>query len=280
MSRKFWLWFSGIGLVIILGLGSYWVIQGRDSSGSRATIPTFYLPGYGASGRSTDHLIAAAQQQKEATKVYTATISATGHVNLRGHWPAKVKRPLVQVVFKANRNANYQTTSRWMKQLIQAVNRKHAFKRYNVVAHSMGNLTLWTYILRFNQRSTLPHVNRVVDLAGHFNGILGMDDRPNQVKLSKTGRPQPMRASYRRLLPLRQRLALHQIRVLNGYGNLDNGSHSDGRVSNTSSQSLRYLVAKRAKSYREVEFHGAAAQHSRLHDNHQVDRTINQFLWP
>ncbi|MFC6164910.1 alpha/beta hydrolase [Lactiplantibacillus dongliensis] len=279
MGRKLGFWLGLLVVVVLIGGGAYWGIQNHDTKGSRRAVPTFYLHGYGASGRSSQSMIAAAQRQKRATKVYTATVSKTGQVTLRGHWPAKVKRPIVQVVFKANQNSNYQTTSHWFKQVLLAVKQRHTFTRYNAVAHSMGNLTLWTAILRYDGQRGLPRVNRVVDIAGHFDGIIGMDDEPNQIKLAKNGRPKPINASYRPLLTLRQKLAKHQVSILNVYGNLDNGSHSDGRVSNASSQSLRYLVAGRARNYREREFHGRSAQHSQLYENPKVDRVINRFLW-
>lgn len=53
-----------------------------------------------------------------------------------------------------------------------------------------------------------------------------------------------------------------------------------GSVSNASSRSLRYLVAARARSYREVKITGKHAQHSQLHENAQVDRLLIDFLWP
>lgn len=50
-------------------------------------------------------------------------------------------------------------------------------------------------------------------------------------------------------------------------------------VDNISSLSLKYLVANRAKYYRVVEIKGRNAQHSRLHNNSQVDKVLIKFLW-
>ena len=68
-----------------------------------------------------------------------------------------------------------------------------------------------------------------------------------------------------------------EIEVLNIYGDLQDGSHSDGRVSNSSSQSLQYLLRGSAKSYQEMKFKGAKAQHSQLHENKDVANKIIQF---
>ncbi|TYK44179.1 alpha/beta hydrolase, partial [Staphylococcus pseudintermedius] len=69
------------------------------------------------------------------------------------------------------------------------------------------------------------------------------------------------------------------IDVLNIYGDLKDGTHSDGSVSNTSSRSLKYLLGGSAKTYRESEYVGPSAQHSELHDNEKVARELIQFLW-
>ena len=69
------------------------------------------------------------------------------------------------------------------------------------------------------------------------------------------------------------------MKVLNIYGDRDDGSHSDGSVSNTSSQSLRYLISDRTKSYKELKITGKDAQHSKLHENKVVDQALNTFLF-
>ena len=51
------------------------------------------------------------------------------------------------------------------------------------------------------------------------------------------------------------------------------------RVSNSSSKSLKYLLADGPKSYKESQYTGASAQHSQLHENNKVANEIIQFLW-
>ena len=46
-----------------------------------------------------------------------------------------------------------------------------------------------------------------------------------------------------------------------------------------SAQSYKYLINGRAKSYREVEIKGKNAQHSKLHENKEVDQLLIDFLW-
>ncbi len=89
----------------------------------------------------------------------------------------------------------------------------------------------------------------------------------------KNGKPIQMNDNYKRQLVLRK-LYPH-AKVLNVYGDLE-----DGRVKNSSSKSLRYLVSPKVKSYKEKKFTGPMAQHSRLRENPQVLKTAISFLWP
>ncbi|MEB3363438.1 alpha/beta hydrolase [Lactobacillus sp. R2/2] len=85
-----------------------------------------------------------------------------------------------------------------------------------------------------------------------------------------------MSADYRELLSLRKQFP-QNADVLNIYG--DTGSGSDGDVTVNSARSYRYLVSKRAHSYQEQEIKGPRAQHSKLHENTNVDRLLVNFLW-
>lgn len=72
---------------------------------------------------------------------------------------------------------------------------------------------------------------------------------------------------------------IDQVNVLNIYGNLDNGSNTDGRISTTSARSLKYLIGNRAKSYQQIEFRGWDAAHSLLRRNPVVSQKIIDFIW-
>ncbi len=56
-----------------------------------------------------------------------------------------------------------------------------------------------------------------------------------------------MNQPYQQLRVLKDIYKGKGIEVLNIYGDLKDGTHSDGRVSNSSSKSLKYLLGNRAK---------------------------------
>lgn len=110
-------------------------------------------------------------------------------------------------------------------------------------------------------------IDHLVAMAGHYDGIIGMNDKPSI-----------MRPEYLNLLSLRK-IFPKNTKVLNIYGNLEDGTNSDGDVSNASDQSLKYLINGRAKSYRQLMIRGKGGQHSKLYNNAQVNRALVNFLW-
>ena len=125
----------------------------------------------------------------------------------------------------------------------------------------------------------LATVNRqLYQRYGVRNVIIGMGDQPHQIKLAANGYPSPLDENYAELARMRDRFP-KGVKVLNIYGDLRDGSDSDGRVSNNSSRSLRYLVSPRAAGYREREYFGRDAQHSALHENPKVAQAVDAFLW-
>jgi uncharacterized alpha/beta hydrolase family protein len=141
----------------------------------------------------------------------------------------------------------------------------------------MGNMSIMFYLLNYGGDKNLPQIQKQVDIAGHFNGILGMDDKLGESKLDKNGKPNVFRQSYKKLLAIRDSYPKNQIDVLNIYGDI--GDKSDGRVSNNSSKSLKYLLNSREKSYQELKISGKYGQHSKLHESKGVDKALIGFLW-
>lgn len=277
-SGKVFLWI--VSIIIAVGIG--FAIPGfaqQQKKQSQTTVPTFYLHGYSGTANSTNGMISYATKNSNAHKVFTATVDKNGKVTLKGDWSKDVSRPIVQVVFQDNRNNNFKVTQSWFKNVLTAVNKKHSFKQFNAVAHSMGNLTLMYYELYNGPDKKLPQLQKQINIAGHFDGILGRDDKANENTIQANGEPKILNSYYKDQLNRRNNFPKDQVDILNIYGNLNDGSNSDGDVTNVSSQSLRYLLRGRFKNYEEFRVFGPKAQHSQLHENEQVDKQISNFLW-
>jgi uncharacterized alpha/beta hydrolase family protein len=277
---KWLLLLGGVLLLVVVVMGILQSYRSKAEEKYRQTAtPTFFLHGYGSSYRAEQQMTDSAVKAGAATTVVRANVSTAGKVTLTGSgWNSKTRNPIVEINFAGNRNRNYQTTASWVRRVILAEMKIHHFKKYNFVAHSMGNTTFMNFILNRKLQTGMPQLAKQVALAGSFNGVIGLDDQANRNSLSANGRPRYLTENYRYLVNQRQNYP-QQAEILNLYGNLEDGSNSDGRVTIASARSLAYLVKKRGKSYREVELKGKKAQHSALHNNQQVNRYLINFLW-
>ena len=240
--------------------------------------PTLFFHGYGSSFNAETQMTGAIKKAGVTKTIVRVNVSPNGYAKLIGAIPKKAKNPLVEVNFDNNKQSDYYVAGEWVKNVIELLQKEYQFKQVNLVGHSMGNMAINYYILENAGKKGLPKINKVVDIAGHFNGILGMNDKPNQMKLAKNGKPTKMDKSYQQLLKLRK-VYPTKTDVLNIFGDKEDGSHSDGSVSNASSKSLKYLVKNRVHSYREKKITGKMAQHSKLHENKEVDKLLINFLW-
>lgn len=266
-----------IVLLVVIVIGGWWTVRSKQAgvyrpAAHRPTIgtPTFFFHGFGSSAHAEQYMTDGAKKAGVTKTVIRATVGLNGHVKLRGKIPAGTKNPIIQVQYTNNRNGNFKQDGQWAANVITAVQNHYRFEKMNLVGHSMGNMDIMYYLAANATNPRMPELNKQVDIAGHFNGF------DENMTLQKNRRPENMDRGYRPLLRLRT-IYPTTARVLNIYG--DHGSHTDGTVPNKSSLSLKYLVAQRAKSYREVKMTGKQAQHSRLHHNAKVNKVLIKFLW-
>lgn len=239
------------------------------------TIPTFFFHGWGSSANAEKHMANAAKKAGVTNTIIRADVSKNGAVKLNGNIPKNTKNPIIEVNLEDNQSGK----TSYVKDVITAISNKYHYAKINLVGHSMGNLQIANYINENYNNIKLPQINKVVSIAGHYDGYLGEEaGQKAKIKNRETGQPDIYSDSFRNLLPLRKHYP-KQIEVLNIYGNKEDGSSSDGSVSVASAQSYKYLINGRAKSYREVEIKGKNAQHSKLHENKEVDQLLINFLW-
>lgn len=239
------------------------------------TIPTFFFHGWGSNANAETQMANAAKKAGASNTIIQADVSKNGTVKLNGTIPKNAKNPIIKVNLEDNQSGK----TSYVKDVITAISNKYHYARINLVGHSMGNLQIANYINENYDNKKLPKINKVVSIAGHYDGYLGEEaSQKAKIKNKKTGEPDIYSDVFKQLLPLRKHYP-RQIEVLNIYGNKEDGSNSDGSVSVASAQSYKYLINGRAKSYREVEIKGKNAQHSKLHENKEVDKLLIDFLW-
>ena len=163
--------------------------------------------------------------------------------------------------------------------MLEKLQDEYHINKFNFVGHSMANMSFAHYMLLYGEDHSLPQLNKQVNIAGTFNGVINVNEKVNEISVDKEGKPSRMNPPYQKLLKLKSIYKGKDIGVLNIYGDLEDSTHSDGSVSVSSAKSLKYLLGDSPKSYKELEFKGKEAEHSELHENSDVADQIIQFLW-
>lgn len=273
MKKKIFLIISILSLFLLVAC------QKKPEKAVVKSTPTIFLHGWGSSVNAEHQMTSAIKEAGVSNSVTQAIVDSSGKVTLVGSIAANAKNPLIEVGFKNNRNTDYHEDALWLKNVIIELQKNYKIKSIKLVGHSMGNMAIAYYLLE-NSNSNLPKLKKQVDIAGHFNGIIARGDKPNQVSLDSNGKPDHLDKNYKELLSLREKYPNKQVKVLNIFGDKNDGTHSDGSVTNASSQSLRYLLDSRPISYQEKKIKGENGQHSQLHENKEVDQILIHFLWP
>lgn len=288
MTKKSKIILSGLLAVIAL-LGCWGLFLNKSSQNNspatKIATPTIFVHGWGSSYHAEESMVNYARLHGATNSVTRADVSSEGKVSFSGEIKPNAVNPVIEVNLLNNKSSFPGETNQvkvlskssdYVKDVITALQKKYRFNSVNFVGHSFGNLQIAYYLKKNAQNDKLPRLNKLVSIAGHYNGFLGEAGAPKHTILNKNGKPKKMDMGYKCLLPLRTTFPKN-AQVLNIYGNYEHGT--DGSVDNNSSRSYRYLASRRASSYQEQEFRGKNAQHSKLHENEQVAQTIVKFLW-
>ncbi|KRM76178.1 cell surface hydrolase [Ligilactobacillus murinus DSM 20452 = NBRC 14221] len=262
-------------LKILLGLVACLMFSTQTVQ-AKENIPTLFVHGWGSSYRAEEHMVKAALKAKVTKTVVRIDVDVYGQAHLVGNLPKNAKDPLVEINFENNKDVNAMMEAQYLKTAVELLQTKYKFKKLNFVGHSMGNSAILFYLRDNAGDPNLPKLNEQVALAAFPNGLV--DQMPAEVTLDQAGKPSVTAGDFENFLVLRETYPAG-AKVLNIYGDVLDGSKSDGPVPVRSAQTLRYLVSPRAKSYQEKEIRGKMGQHSKLHNNSQVDRALIKFLW-
>lgn len=277
--------FSILAMLALFCAGGWYFISQNQAQAVKAEArktfiqssrPTIFFHGWGSSSRAERHMANAAKDAGVTKTIIDAKVDKDGRVTLDGSIPKGAINPIVLVNFDNNRGASTRDQGDYAYAVVKALQDNYEITEMNMVGHSYGNMAIVYYMLQHGSDTSLPKLVKQVDIAGHFNGIIGIDE-PENISLNDEGKPSSLTESYQELLAVGDHYPQGQVEVLNIYGNTGNGS--DERVTNLSSQSLDYLIKGHVKSYQEKEITGPNGQHSKLHETALVDKPLIDFLW-
>lgn len=238
-------------------------------------IPVIYVHGFRGGEETTNELVFQAEKTKEHQGFLKMVIDLHGNIELSGTYTGD-QNPIIQLVFKQKLVGVF-AISYYLKMAYKFLFNKYHFTTFHGVGHSLGAPSLIRTEMLTSRKKNFPHLDKVVLIAGPFDGVTYLGDLPNVNTLTRKGRPLLMNASYTSML-MRRRRFNRNIKVMNIYGNIEDGTDTDQFISVISAKSIRYILAPIVAIFHELEVRGPAAEHSQLHDNPLVVGIINHFL--
>lgn len=279
-----------VGLLIVIGVFAF-ALQSQKHLSSRyidSTTPTFFFHGSGSSYHAEQYMANAAKKAGVTKSIVVANVDKHNHVTFHGDLTTDARNPIIEVNHQVQPGGRNQRPPKhpgnkvpvddeYAYAVIMAAKRKWRFKSMNIVAHSAGNLDVLYMLKQHAHDKKLPQLKKQVAIAAHVNGFLH-GGYPAGSHVASNGKPSQESPNFKELRSLRNTYP-RGVKVLNIYGNLDDGSNSDGLVPVNSAKTLKYLVAPRAASFQQHQIKGKNARHSKLHHNHQVNHLLIHFLW-
>ncbi|KRL38924.1 alpha/beta hydrolase [Liquorilactobacillus uvarum] len=235
--------------------------------------PVLFIHGYAGNRFSFGLMLKRFEKNNWGVKSAVVKVSSVGKVSVLGD-PAAAGS-MIQVLFENNR-ASIDEQAVWLRDILEELMQNYALKSVNIVAHSMGAVSVLSYLTNYGNERTLPEVSKLVTLGAPYNDIdPGKNSKTiEQSPMSVNGPLRPS-AIYRKLKKMRHSIAAQTL-FLNIIGDIDNGK-SDGSVSVSSARSLRYLLDEHV--YSELIIRGKKATHRKLHENREIDLKIRYFLY-
>ncbi|RYM05410.1 alpha/beta hydrolase [Sporolactobacillus sp. THM7-7] len=230
-------------------------------------VPTVFIHGWKGGERSFRTMLDRLSHRFDGPeKAMVVRIDPDGKVMISGRIRDQAM-PLVQVIFMEN-HASMQRQGTWLRHAFSILKNREGIARMNVVSHSMGGKAFTYYLESIENPNHYPVTEKYVAIAAPFDWIDGpLDDSAYTIDQLKT----------KSVLYQNRGRIQKDLNVLAIAGVMKNHKDGDGVVSIRGAFFGKYFFDP--ASYAEKIVYGPEAQHSRLHENPEVDKLVAQFLW-
>ncbi len=285
MKKVFLSIVAGLTVLLLVGCGSKQtkevektqasaLTQKKDDTAfKKSTVPTVFIHGYGGTINSFGGMIQRLSSERKTTKEMLITVQSDGSLKVDGDLSKKKDNPSIQVLFTANKDTEWNQTE-WIYTVLKYL-KQQGVEQVNLVGHSMGGVSSLRYLTTYGQPNDASTINKFISIGAPFNDFTesseSIDDVLRNGPSVKAGRYIDYQNGIANVP--------NKLPILLLAGKINQETVTDGTVPLNSALATFSLLKDHGNPIKYQIFTGPNAQHSQLHENLNVDKTVVDFLW-
>jgi uncharacterized alpha/beta hydrolase family protein len=244
-----------------------------DTAFKKSAVPTVFIHGYGGTINSFGGMIQRLSSERKTTKEMLITVQSDGSLKVDGDLSKKKDNPSIQVLFTANKDTEWNQTE-WIYTVLKYL-KQQGVEQVNLVGHSMGGVSSLRYLTTYGQPNDASTINKFISIGAPFNDFTesseSIDDVLRNGPSVKAGRYIDYQNGIANVP--------NKLPILLLAGKINQETVTDGTVPLNSALATFSLLKDHGNPIKYQIFTGPNAQHSQLHENLNVDKTVVDFLW-
>lgn len=285
MKKVFLSIVAGLTVLLLVGCGSKQtkevektqasaLTQKKDDTAfKKSAVPTVFIHGYGGTINSFGGMIQRLSSERKTTKEMLITVQSDGSLKVDGDLSKKKDNPSIQVLFTANKDTEWNQTE-WIYTVLKYL-KQQGVEQVNLVGHSMGGVSSLRYLTTYGQPNDASTINKFISIGAPFNDFTesseSIDDVLRNGPSVKAGRYIDYQNGIANVP--------NKLPILLLAGKINQETVTDGTVPLNSALATFSLLKDHRNPIKYQIFTGPNAQHSQLHENLNVDKTVVDFLW-
>lgn len=285
MKKVFLSIVAGLTVLLLVGCGSKQTKEVEKTQASALTqkkveknfkksaVPTVFIHGYGGTINSFGGMIQRLSSERKTKKEMLITVQSDGSLKVDGELSKKKDNPSIQVLFTANKDTEWNQTE-WIYTVLKYL-KQQGVDQVNLVGHSMGGVSSLRYLTTYGQPNDAPTINKFISIGAPFNDFTESSESIDDVLKNGPSVQASRYTDYQNGVAN----VPSKLPILLVAGKLNKETVTDGTVPLNSALATFSLLKDHGNPIKYQIFTGPNAQHSQLHENLNVDKTVADFLW-
>lgn len=285
MKKVFLSIIAGLTVLLLVGCGSKQTKEVEKTQASALTqkkveknfkksaVPTVFIHGYGGTINSFGGMIQRLSNERKTKKEMLITVQSDGSLKVDGELSKKKDNPSIQVLFTANKDTEWNQTE-WIYTVLKYL-KQQGVDQVNLVGHSMGGVSSLRYLTTYGQPNDAPTINKFISIGAPFNDFTESSESIDDVLKNGPSVQASRYTDYQNGVAN----VPSKLPILLVAGKLNKETVTDGTVPLNSALATFSLLKDHGNPIKYQIFTGPNAQHSQLHENLNVDKTVADFLW-